>query len=84
MPVPRRRYQLSNHLGSSSLELDQNGALISYEEYHPYGTTSFRAGTAAEVSLKRYRWTGKERDEETGFSYHGARYTRLAGPLDSL
>jgi len=26
------------------------------------------------VSLKRYRYTGKERDEETGFYYHGARY----------
>ena len=24
--------------------------------------------------MKRYRYTGKERDEETGFSYHGARY----------
>ena len=23
---------------------------------------------------KRYRYTGKERDEETGFTYHGARY----------
>src|SRR5439155_10597158 len=23
---------------------------------------------------KRYRYTGKERDEESGFSYHGARY----------
>ena len=30
--------------------------------------------SAAEGSLKRYRYTGKERDEETGFSYHGARY----------
>lgn len=28
----------------------------------------------AEISLKRYRYTGKERDEETGFYYHGARY----------
>jgi RHS repeat-associated protein len=27
-----------------------------------------------EESTKRYRYTGKERDEETGFSYHGARY----------
>jgi RHS repeat-associated protein len=26
------------------------------------------------VSLKRYRYTGKERDEETGLYYHGARY----------
>ena len=30
--------------------------------------------SGAEVSLKRYRYTGKERDEETGFYYHGARY----------
>ena len=27
----------------------------------------------AEVSGKRYRYTGKERDEETGLYYHGAR-----------
>ena len=26
------------------------------------------------AAAKRYRYTGKERDEETGFSYHGARY----------
>ncbi len=26
------------------------------------------------VSQKRYRYTGKERDEGTGFYYHGARY----------
>ncbi len=30
--------------------------------------------SAAEVSLKRYRYTGMERDEETGFNYHMARY----------
>lgn len=74
-PVPLQRYQLGNHLGSSSVELDKDGALIAYEENHPYGTTSFQAGrSAAEVSLKRYRYSGKERDEETGFCYFGARY----------
>ncbi len=73
--TPIRRYQLSNHLGSASLELDVDGAVISYEEYHPYGTTAYQAGrSVAEVSLKRYRYTGKERDEETGLYYHGARY----------
>ncbi|MGI0487704.1 SpvB/TcaC N-terminal domain-containing protein [Pantanalinema rosaneae CENA516] len=73
--TPIRRYQLSNHLGSASLELDAGGAVISYEEYHPYGTTAYQAGRSiAEVSLKRYRYTGKERDEETGLYYHGARY----------
>jgi RHS repeat-associated protein len=55
--------------------LDQNGGLISYEEYHPYGSTAYQAmSSAAEVSLKRYRYTGHERDEETGLSYHRARY----------
>ena len=69
------RYQSGNHLGSASLELDDAGQVISYEEYYPYGSTSYQAGRrAAEVSLKRYRYTGKERDEETGFAYHGARH----------
>ncbi len=69
------RYQLDNHLGSASLELDKAGNVLSYEEYHPYGTTAYQAGSSvAEVSLKRYRYTGKERDEETGLAYHGARY----------
>ncbi len=75
------RYQLSNHLGSATLELGEQGAnggtvrLISYEEFHPYGTTAYHFGVElTEASAKRYRYTGKERDEETGFSYHGARY----------
>ena len=68
------RYQLVNHLGSTSLELDDAGQIISYEEYFPYGSTSYQAGTAAEVSLKQYRYTGMERDEESGLNYHGARY----------
>ena len=75
LPTPAQRYQFANHLGSASLELDDKGALISYEEYSPYGNSTFQAGrSAAEVSLKRYRYTGKERDEENGFTYHGARY----------
>ena len=74
-PASLIRYQLSNHLGSACLELDESGAVISYEEYYPYGSTSYQAGrNAAEVSLKRYRYTGKERDEETGLYDYGARY----------
>ncbi|WP_232379776.1 RHS repeat domain-containing protein [Polyangium fumosum] len=71
----RVRYQLGNHLGSAALELDQAGLVISYEEYHPYGTSAYHAvANGVEVSAKRYRYTGKERDEETGLYYHGARY----------
>jgi RHS repeat-associated protein len=69
------RYQFSNHLGSSCLELDQTAALITYEEYYPYGSTSYQAGRSiAEASLKRYRYIGKEHDDETGFVYLAARY----------
>ena len=74
-PSTATRYQLSNHLGSAVVELDENAALISYEEFYPYGSTSFQTGrSAAEVSLKRYRYAAKERDAENGFYYHGARY----------
>ena len=69
------RYQYSNHLGSAMLELDENGTKVSYEEYHPYGTTSFHAmDKQINPVAKRYRYTGLERDEENGFGYHNARY----------
>ena len=69
------RYIYSNQLQSASLKLDASGAIISYEEYHPYGTTSYQAMNASiNAVAKRYRYTGKERDEESGLYYHGARY----------
>ena len=74
-PTTVVRYQYSNHLGSACLELDENGYIISYEEYHPFGTTSYRSGkNDAEVSQKKYKYCGKERDEEIGLYYYGARY----------
>ena len=74
-PIPLIRYQFSNHLSSAGLELDDGGNVISYEEFYPYGSTSYQAVRKdIEVPLKRYRYTGKERDEETGLYYHGARY----------
>lgn len=75
LPQIRARWQLDNHLGSSSNELDNSAQVISYEEYHPFGSTSFHTvNGGAEVSANRYRYTGKERDDETGLYYYGARY----------
>ncbi|MEG4503821.1 SpvB/TcaC N-terminal domain-containing protein [Microcoleus sp. F6_B4] len=72
---PQIRYQLDNHLGSATMEVDGEGQLISYEEYFPYGGTAFVAGRSlAEVKLKHYRYSGKERDAATGLYYYGARY----------
>lgn len=75
LKVPGIRYQYSNLLGSAMLETDVNGQLLSFEEYHPFGTSSYRsAQTGYDISQKRYRFSGKERDEETGLYYFGARY----------
>lgn len=68
------RYQFSNHLGSASLELDEQAQIISYEEYTPYGSTSYQAVRSQTETLKRYRYTGMERDEESGLNYYTARY----------
>ena len=63
------QYHLGDHLGSSNLVVDEDGSFINREEYTPYGETSFGS-----FARKRYRFTGKERDEESGLYYHGARY----------
>nr|WP_304750967.1 SpvB/TcaC N-terminal domain-containing protein [Rhodoferax sp.] len=73
-PCQLIRYQFGNHLGSASLELDDLGHIISYEEYAPYGSSTYRAVRSQTEAAKRYRYTGKERDEESGLYYHGARY----------
>ena len=61
---------LGDHLGSAHVELDWSlGSFVDREEFRPYGETSFGS-----YANKRYRFTGKERDEESGLNYHGARY----------
>ena len=74
LPAQLIRFQFGNHLGSASLELDDQGRIISYEEYTPYGSTSYQAVRNQTETPKRYRYTGKERDEESGLNYHSARY----------
>ena len=67
--TPAVKYHLGDHLGSSHLVMDGSGRLVNREEFTPYGETSFGS-----FGRKRYRYTGKERDEESGLNYHGARY----------
>ncbi|MBX8522665.1 toxin [Pseudomonas cichorii] len=68
------RYSLSDHLDSSTLELDQQGNLISQESYYPFGGTSWWAArSAVEAKYKTVRYSGKERDA-SGLYYYGFRY----------
>lgn len=66
---PVVQFHLGDHLGSSNVVVDSAGALVNREEFTPYGETSFGS-----FARKRFRFTSKERDEESGLNYHGARY----------
>jgi insecticidal toxin complex protein TccC len=68
------RYSLNDHLGSSSMELDASGWLISQESYLPYGGTAWAASrSAVEADYRTIRYSGKERDA-SGLYYYGQRY----------
>lgn len=68
----RYSYPLLN--GSSDLELDGAGKVISLEEYYPYGGTAmFMARSQVEADYKVFKYSGKERDA-TGLYYYGFRY----------
>ena len=62
----------SDHLGSASWITDGDGTAIQHLQYLPYGEryVDQRMGGYHE----RFTFTGKERDEETGYGYFGARY----------
>ncbi len=66
---PAIQYHLGDHLGSSNIVVNAHGQWINREEYFPYGETSFGG-----FARKRYRFIGKERDDESGLYYHDARY----------
>jgi len=68
------RYSLDDHLGSSTLELDDQAQVLSQEGYYPYGGTAWwAAANETEAKYKTIRYSGKERDA-TGLYYYGFRY----------
>ena len=74
-PVKLIRYLFNNNINSVCLEADEAGNVISYEEYYPFGCTSYKnQDSSVKAFYKRYRYVGKEKDDENGFYYFGARY----------
>ncbi|MEM6405190.1 MAG: RHS repeat-associated core domain-containing protein [Pseudomonadota bacterium] len=74
IPDQQIRYSLDDLLGSSQLELDAEGKVLTQEEYYPYGGTAIRAAKSqTEVKYKIVRYSGKERDA-SGLYYYGMRY----------
>lgn len=67
--TPSIKYILDDYLLNSCLLLEANGASINREEYYPFGETSFGS-----YAKKRYKFSGKEKDEESGLYYFKFRY----------
>ncbi|NEN24156.1 RHS repeat-associated core domain-containing protein [Cryomorpha ignava] len=63
------KYMIGDHLNNCNAVLKTTGSLINREEYYPFGETSFGG-----FQYKRYRYNGKEKDEESGLYEYGQRY----------
>jgi RHS repeat-associated protein len=83
-PTGGVRYVSVDHLGSTRLLTKGSGALAERHDYQPFGeelwagvngrTEADGYPAAPLVSGTDLRFTGKERDAETGLDYFGARY----------
>jgi hypothetical protein len=60
-------YYYPDHLGSTSVVVNETGAIVEETTYEPFGKVS-SGGT------DRFLFTGKELDVGTGLEYYGARY----------
>jgi RHS repeat-associated protein len=75
-----RRYLTTDHLGSTRVVTDASKAVTSRHDYLPFGE-EITVGTGGRTSSLGYgaagpnlKFTGKERDSESGLDYFGARY----------
>ena len=70
--VNGRYYYHADHLGSANWITNDAGTPIEYIHYMPYGELWYN--WQASSYNERFKFTGKERDTETGYDYFGARY----------
>jgi len=67
-------YYHANHLDSTSVVTDSNGEVYERLEYTPYGETWLDETSSDTYFDTPYRFSAKEKDQETGLYYYGARY----------
>ncbi len=63
----------SDHLGSASFVTDRGGYVVQHLQYLPYGELFVSQRNTDEFD-SRYKFTAKELDNETSYTYFGARY----------
>jgi RHS repeat-associated protein len=64
------QYVLGDHLGSTSVVLNDDGTVHSAGRYYPYGVTRWRSGTLP----TNYRFTGQREESGLGLYQMGARW----------
>ncbi len=64
----------SDHLGGASWITDASGIPVQHLQYLPFGERYIDQRAAGTSYHERYTFTGKEKDDETGYGYFGARY----------
>ncbi len=69
-----RSYYLKDHLGSIRITFDDQGEILSSNDYDPWGMQLDGRSSNAGSAFEKYKFTGKERDRKTGLDYFGARY----------
>src|SRR5258708_16304433 len=69
-PAGTVSYYFSDHLKTASVVTDASGTILDESDYYPWG------GELQFVNNldNHYKFTGKERDSESGLDYFGARY----------
>ena len=65
-------YFHSDHLGSASWITNGSGLPVQHLQYLPFGEHFVNEQSSG--YFERFTFTGKERDAETGYYYHGARF----------
>lgn len=68
-----RYYYLKDHLGSIKMRVTSNGAVDGWDDYYPFGSIMNGRSYTSGLNVK-YKFTCKERDEETKYDYFGARF----------
>jgi len=61
-------YLFGDHLGSTAITANSNGALASEQRYFPWGGTRYGSSPTA------FQYTGQRNDSAIGLYYYGARY----------
>jgi len=79
-------YLTTDHLGGSRVMTNQAGTVVFRQDYLPFGESLLIGSTSPRYGIPGYgaatdlrqQFTSKERDNETGLDYFGARY--FSGP----